>query len=174
MKKLLLAVLLFGFASLFSQPSAYASPILSQDILLNNNGTIQSIGFVSVNVADSFDWGAPTYASDSWLELELFGFQFMQSFGDTFEALFDINNLVAGFEFLQFDVLDPVTGFAFQGFFDTDFGFGFLDVFSAPDESLIAFFDTVFLGNTSVAVPVPATFGLMLLALFGLALRRRA
>ncbi|MEE2022940.1 PEP-CTERM sorting domain-containing protein [Alkalimonas mucilaginosa] len=174
MKKLLLAVLLFGFASLFSQPSAYATPILSQDILLNNNGTIQSIGFVSVNVADSFEWGAPTYAADSWLELELFGFQFMQSFGDTFEALFDINNLVAGFEFLQFDVLDPVSGFAFQGIFDTVLGFGFLDVFSVPDESLIAAFDTVFLGNTSVAVPVPATFGLMLLALFGLALRRRA
>jgi hypothetical protein len=172
MKKLVLTLMLFCFASLYSQPSVHASPILTQDIIVEDDGAFFNIGSVSVNVADSFELVDPTFTVESWLSFDLFGFQFMQGLDDLFVADFDINNLMAGFEFLSFDVLDVDTGWAFQGFFS--FGLGFIDVFSAPNETLIAFFDNAFLGDARVAVPAPATFSLMLLALFGLMLRRRA
>ncbi|MDP4536412.1 PEP-CTERM sorting domain-containing protein [Alkalimonas collagenimarina] len=172
MKKIVFTLMLFCFASLYSQPSAHAAPILTQDIIVEDDGMFFLAGSVSVNVADSFELFDSVFSADSWLSFDLFGFQFEQGMDDLFVADFDIDNLMAGFEFLQFDVLDLDSGWAFQGIFS--FGSGFIDVFSAPNETLVAFFENAFLGEVSVAVPAPATISLMLLALFGLMLRQRA
>lgn len=178
MKKFLLGALLICVVSLFNQPSASASPILSQDILIEQNGVLTSIGSVSVNVADAEDFD-PIFIANSWLQLDLFGYQFeygMVDF-DAFEAQFDITNLMAGFEFLSFDVEDLTTGWAFLGFFDFAGSNGpvtYIDVFSVPNESFIAGFFGASLGDVSVAVPAPTTFGLMLMAMFGLMMRRQA
>lgn len=173
MKKLLLAVLLLGFAALFTAPSTQASPILSQDILfVEMDGTFAKIGSVSVNVADSFEFAAPTYESFEFLSFDLFGFEFIQSFDDLFYAWFDIDNLMAGFEFLTFELRDQSGELAFDGLFDSGFGDGFGSIFTT-DERAIGAFDFI-LGDVSVTVPAPATLSLMLLALFGLMLRRRA
>ncbi|MCH8538685.1 MAG: PEP-CTERM sorting domain-containing protein [Alkalimonas sp.] len=173
MKKLVFTFMLFCFASLYNQPSAHASPILTQDILLEEvDGTFSQIGSVSINVADSFEWAAPTYETFDFLSIDLFGFQFMQSDDDFFFAQFDIDNLMAGLEFLTFDLFDQSGTLAFDGIYEGGFGFGFGSIFTTDGEILGAFNFT--LGEARVAVPAPATLGLMLFALFGLMMRRRA
>ncbi|MCC5826502.1 PEP-CTERM sorting domain-containing protein [Alkalimonas sp.] len=163
MKKLLLAVLVLGFVALFTAPSTQATPILSQDLLIDNNGIFQTIGSISVKVSESVN-NNDFNISTSWFAFELMGIQLIQDLDfDFFLANFNPQNLFEGFQFLSFQIEDINTGDFFEGFFDTGFGY-FIDANGD-------FFDMT-LGN--VTVPTPATLGLLLLALFGLMLRRRA
>ena len=74
-----------------------------------------------------------------------------------------------GFSFLSFDVSDVGNILAFQGFWDTDFGY--MDIFNTDGEFVG---DTNFvLSAASVNVPEPGTMFLLLASVGGLLLRRR-
>lgn len=170
MKKLFSAVLFFCFTTFFVQPSAHAALILSQDYYAyDNDNMLQLIGTVSVNVDESEELAAPDYFSFNWFTLEFFGISFTQAQDDLFYALFEIDNLAAGFSFLQFEILDVASNTNFQFIYDGILAVGIFDIFQNGD----GFAFEAIAGDARVTVPAPATVFLMLSCLVGLGLTRR-
>lgn len=171
MKKLFSAVLFFCFTTFFVQPSAHAALILSQDYYAYNNSSslMELIGTVSVNIDESEELAAPDYFTFNWFTLEFFGISFTQAQDDIFYALFEIDNLAAGFSFLQFEILDVASNTNLQFIYDGNLGDGLFDIFQNGDG--FAFEATA--GDVRVTVPAPATVFLMLSCLVGLGLTRR-
>lgn len=159
---LLTFALLLGSIALSSQ--AFAGPILTQHFLIDNGGTLDSIGYLSVDL-DNVD--ADGFVSE-WAAFDLFGIDMTVSYA--FTALLDPANWYAGFTFLNFDVSDIGEILAFQGFWDADFSLGFLDVFTTTGDYVL---DVFFVLSDATVVSEPATALLMLTMLAGLVWRRR-
>lgn len=158
---LTLALLVAGAVAM--PQSAQAGLIITQQFELED-GT--NIGVLSIDLDDIDEFG---FASD-WHLFELFGLSMGESF--LFEALYDPTDLLAGLNFLSFDVNDIAGSFALDGFFDINFGEGFFSVFSTEGEFIDA--GIFVLGPARITnVPEPASCLLFLTAATGLLLRRR-
>ena len=147
--------------STFALPqTAQATPIITQDFLFEDGS---SFGSLSIDINDIDEFGNVL----EWESFELFGYTITENF--LFVVDFDAADLFAGFNFLSFDVTDSSGFFAFQGFFDTDFGY--MDIFTTEGDFVV---DTNFvMSAASVNVPEPGTMFLLLASVGGLLLRRR-
>lgn len=160
LKSILFAVATVVLSSFALPQTAQATPIITQDFLFED-GTV--FGTLSVDINDIDEFGNVL----EWEMFELLGFTITDNF--LFVAEFDPADLFAGFSFLSFDVTDAAGLLAFQGFWDTDFGY--MDVFTTEGDFIG---DTNFvLGAASVNVPEPGTMFLLLASVGGLLLRRR-
>lgn len=147
--------------STFALPqTAQATPIITQDFLFEDGS---SFGSVSIDLSKIDEEG---YLLE-WESFELFGYTITENV--LFNLDFDAENLFAGFNFMLFDVTDSFGLFAFQGFFDTDFGY--LEILTLDGDFVR---DLNFsLSTASVNVPEPGTMFLLLASVGGLLLRRR-
>lgn len=161
LKSILFALSALVLSSLALPQTVQAAPIMTQEFLFED-GT--SFGVLSVDLDNIDEFGNVL----QWEAFELFGFTIGESF--LFLAEYNPLNLAAGFTFLNFDVNDISNSFAFQGFWDSAFGEGFMDIFSTDGQFIDA--GSFYLSNVTL-VSEPATLFLMLGAVGGLLLRRR-
>ncbi|HEY9043761.1 MAG TPA: PEP-CTERM sorting domain-containing protein [Rheinheimera sp.] len=160
LKSILFAVATVVLSSFALPQTAQATPIITQDFLLED-GTV--FGTLSVDINNIDELGNVL----EWEVFELFGLAIGESF--EFVAMFDPADLFTGFSYLYFDVNEVSGTYAFQGFWDTDFGL--LDIYT-PDGQFID--QGLFvLSAASVNVPEPGTMFLLLASVGGLLLRRR-
>lgn len=189
---------LFTLSLVFAVSNTANATLITQDIWLDSGITTeidyQYIGFITIDteiaiVDDVFNDGSLMLGTVSdWVDFELFGFNFWTEaesdaaldadplsfpmFG-FFEAVFDVNNLAAGIELLQFDVTEnAINQIAFNGFIDTFVPTGFLDIFD-PTGALYDFGDLAFGEARLTAVPEPTSLLLFLAAAIGLTTRRK-
>ena len=160
LKSMFLAIALTALSAFTLPQTAQAAPILSQQ-LLDLDGNI--LGEISIDLDTVDAFGEVT----EWFSFELFGFSPLENL--FFIASFDPADLTAGLTFFSFDVSDVDFLYAFQGFFDS--GFGFVDVFDVAAGQPVDF--TEFTLSNARLVSAPATLFLMLAAAGGLLLRRR-
>ncbi|MDO6489106.1 PEP-CTERM sorting domain-containing protein [Colwellia sp. 6_MG-2023] len=187
---------LFTLSLVFTLSSAANATLITQDIWLDSSITTeidyQYIGFITIDteiaiVDDVFNDGSLLLGTvNAWVDFELFGLNFWTEaesnvaldanpssfpmFG-LFQALFDVNNLAAGLELLQFDVTENTFDFyAFSGLIDTVFGFG--DIFDSSGG--LYDFGELALGEARLTeVPEPTTLLLFLAAAIGLTTRKK-
>ncbi|MBU2923427.1 PEP-CTERM sorting domain-containing protein [Colwellia sp. 1_MG-2023] len=185
---------LFTLSLVFAVSNTANATLITQDIWLDSGITTeidyQYIGFITIDteiaiVDDVFNDGSLILGTVSaWVDFELFGFNFWTEaeaiaapgafpmFG-FFEAVFDVNNLAAGIELLQFDVTEnAINQIAFNGFIDTFVPTGFLDIFD-PTGALYDFGDLAFGEARLTAVPEPTSLLLFLAAAIGLTTRKK-
>lgn len=145
--------------------TAQAGLIITQHFQFED-GT--DFGVISIDIDQIDEFGNVL----DWQLFELFGFTIGESF--LFVADFDPLDLAAGFSFLSFDVNDISGSFAFDGFWESAFGEGFMSIFATAGDFIDA---GIFVMGpatiSSVAVAEPAAWLLMLSAGFGLLIRRR-
>ena len=160
LKSILFAVATVVLSSFALPQTAQATPIITQDFLFEDGSLL---GTLSVDINNIDEEGNVL----EWEVFQLFGVDI--AFAALFVAEFDPSDLFAGFSFLSFDVSDVGNILAFQGFWDTDFGY--MDIFTTDGEFVG---DTNFvLSAASVNVPEPGTMFLLLARVGGLLLRRR-
>lgn len=128
---------------------------------------------------DSLVLDAGNYVANVWKSFTLFGVELVPPTAPggvgLFQAIFDKNNLQAGFDFLTFDLSDPAALFVFNGFFDRALGVSGYDLFAIDANGD---FDGFLIDSSSITtqysfVNAPATAGLLVLGLFAMHLRRR-
>lgn len=161
LKSIIFALSALVLSALAVPQTVQAAPIMTQEFLFED-GT--SFGVLSIDLDNIDEFGNVL----EWEAFELFGFTIGDAF--LFIAEYDPANLAAGFTFFNFDVNDIGNSFAFQGFWDSAFGEGFMDIFSTDGQFLDAGSFTM---GRATLVSEPATVFLMLGALGGLLLRQR-
>jgi hypothetical protein len=139
--------------------TAQAGLIITQQFQLED-GT--SFGMLSIDIDDINEFGFVS----NWHLFELFGITITES--NLFFAQYNPLDLLAGLQFLSFDVSDINNLFAYQGLLES--GLGFFDIFSTIGGEPVDFFE---FRMGAVSVSEPASWLLFLTAGFGLLLRRR-
>ena len=192
---------LFTLSLVFTLSSTANATLITQDIWLDSWTTdaidFEYIGYISIDtenaliyeIEDSLTGEVSTLgAVSAWVDFDLFGFNFWTEaesdaaldadplsfplFG-LFEAVFDVNNLAAGIELLEFDVTENTFDFyAFSGLIDTFTPPGFGDIFD-PIGGLYDFGELAFGEARLTAVPEPTSLLLFLAAAIGLTTRRK-
>ena len=161
LKSIVFALSTLLLSALPLAPSAQAAPIMTQEFLFEDGS---SFGVLSIDL-DKIDESGNVL---EWELFELFGITIGESL--LFYVEYNPLDLAAGFTFFNFDVNDLSNTFAFQGFWDAEFGEGFMDIFSTDGQFIDA--GSFALGRATL-VSEPATVFLMLAAMGGLLLRRR-
>lgn len=162
------ALALTGAALL--QP-AHAGAILTKNFFGTQNGVEQLVASISVDTDKSNLWVDSVYQATTWSSFTFFGQEVNKNDVSGFIAEFDLNDIFAGFTFLQFDLRDSLRGFNFQVFISDIDGVFAADVYDRATNSNL-FPDGVSVSNTSV-VSAPATTALLLMGFAGLMLRRQ-
>jgi len=168
---------LFTLSFVLAISSTASATLITQDIWLDSFTTdaidYEYIGYISIDTENAFTYEVEDTSTgevstlgsvSAWVDFDLFGF---------FEAVFDVNNLGAGIEFLEFDVTENTYNFyAFSGFIDTFTPPGFVDIFD-PTGGLYDFGELAFGEARLTAVPAPTSLLLFLGAVIGLTTRRK-
>ncbi|KKO49620.1 hypothetical protein VT06_05325 [Arsukibacterium sp. MJ3] len=160
-KSVFFTLALLVSSALVLPQTAQAGLIITQQFQLED-GTI--FGRLSIDIDDIDEFGFV----ENWQLFELFGTTMTENY--LFSAQYNPLNLLAGLEFLSFDVSGIDNIFAYQGFWDKALNLGFFDIFSPRGGDPVDFFN-IRLG--AVSVSEPASWLLFLTAGFGLLLRRR-
>jgi len=193
---------LFTLSFVLAISSTASATLITQDIWLDSFTTdaidYEYIGYISIDTENAFTYEVEDTSTgevstlgsvSAWVDFDLFGFNFWTEAesdaaldpADTssfplfgfFEAVFDVNNLGAGIEFLEFDVTENTYNFyAFSGFIDTFTPPGFVDIFD-PTGGLYDFGELAFGEARLTAVPAPTSLLLFLGAVIGLTTRRK-
>lgn len=166
-----LSVLMLSVVTL-SQP-AHAGLILTQEFLAEDaGGNTISVGAISFDTDDLDEFYPGTGDLLGWESFTLFGYEIDTSF--FFVSLgFNPDNIFAGLEYINFDVVDISGAFAFQGFFDLN------DPNFPPQFTMFDFasgeftVSDIFSPGRASVVSAPATIWLLFAAAGGLLLRQR-
>jgi len=151
--------------------------LITQDIISDADGVI---GSITINTVPSEDEGFGFKSVLVFESFTLFGYDLVNAdpsaneFGDLFFAEYDSFDLLAGIQFLQFDLNDnfaaPFT-WAYSGILIAGVG-GEVDAFNITPASFVGFLGDISFGQASV-VPEPSMFLLLVAGLMSIAVRRR-
>lgn len=171
LKKIIASAFVVALSGASIMQPAHAGAILIKDFYANlDNGSQQLIGSVKVDIDDGQQWIDNIYQAFTWSSFTLFGKEVDIAYD--FIAEFNIDDLQAGFTFLQFDVQDLLNDVTFKGFFSDTDGIAAADLYNTTTN------DELFANGVSVTdtrvVSAPATAALFLMGFAGLMLRRRA
>jgi len=188
----------FSFSFVFGFAGVANATLINQDIWFDSALTVEvdykRIGFISIDTtgADIYEvydndlqqW-VTLGAVDQWVDFSFYNFGFWTEAEDNialaadpfafpmfgfFEAVFNVDNISAGIESLDFSVTENKYNFyAFNGYIDTFSGEA-IDIFNV-DGRFYDYGDLAF-GQATV-VPTPATLVLFLTAVVGLVARRK-
>jgi len=175
MLKKLLSKTLFVLAIAATAFSANAA-LITQDIISDSEGVI---GSITINTVPSEDVGGGFNSVLSFESFTLFDIDIANAdpmnnaLGDLFYAEYDSFDLLAGIDFLQFDLIDNIIGiFAFSGLVSSFSNNGTVDAFEIDPAGLAVFLDDLSFGQASV-IPEPSMFLLLIAGLVSIAVRRR-
>lgn len=147
--------------------------LITQDIISDADGVI---GSITINTVPSEATGGGFSSVSAFESFDLFGIDLANAdnaLGEQFFAEYNTMDLLAGIEFMQFDLSDLLTGtFAFSGLFSAGFNDGQVDAFEIDPAGFALFLDDISFGQASV-VPEPSMFLLLIAGLMTIAVRRR-
>ncbi len=173
LKKLVTTAFVVALSSAAIMQPAHAGAILVKDFYANlDNGSQQLVGTVKVDVDAATRWIDNVYKAFTWSSFTLFGKDVEVSEVGNFEAEFLMDDLHAGFTFLNIHVQDLLNDKTFAVVLDDHAGYAFADIFETST-NLNIYDNGVSVSNTSV-ISAPATTALLLTGFAGLMLRRRA
>jgi hypothetical protein len=169
LKKLIASAFVVALSGASLMQPAHAGAILVKDFYANlDNGSQQLIGTVKVDVDAAQQWIDNVYRALSWSSFTLFGKEVDNAF---LEAEFLIDDLHAGFTYLNIHVEDLLGDKTFKVMLDDHAGYAFADIFETSSNQNI-YDNGVSVSNTEV-ISAPATTALMIVGFAGLMLRRR-
>jgi len=176
-KKMLVTMFGLAIAAASALTPVHAGLMIKQDFWGKNaDNSLVLFGQLIVDPTQAVQWNNSIYKASVWKSFKLFGTD-VAAPAPLFEAEFDMDNLYAGFTFLNFDVSDIKGQYNFFGFHDGSLDVAFYDIsdaskaFDDPASKIFTGSDVVTQG--SQAVHAPATAALLLLGFAGLMLRRR-
>ncbi|MBT1065005.1 PEP-CTERM sorting domain-containing protein [Bowmanella sp. Y26] len=150
--------------------------LITQDLIeVASDGSTGIIGSITINTNGAlYDPVFGTGEVATAVSFNFLGFDIPPTDILFFQAIFDVNNLHAGLEFLNFDVtfmLPGLVNWAFDGLYETGSLGNYFSVFDL-DAGDLAFFNELALGRASV-VSEPTTLAMFSLMLAMLGMRRK-